>query len=148
MTIQDTQDISNFILLCSNSYQVFRFVCTLRSVHLTTSELKPIVIMCPTPPSESEFRKLAMFPLVYFFVGDPSKTSHLLHAGVLRADRIVLTNLADTKLKKSNKDYSESTIESEAVNDSGTIMISNLIHKICEEAGTRKHIVTDLRIRN
>jgi hypothetical protein len=114
-------------------------------VHLTTSELKPIVIMCPTPPNESEFRKLAIFPLIYFFVGDPSKTSHLLNAGVLRADRIVLTNLTDTKLKKS-KDYSSSTIESEAVNDSGTIMISNLIHKICEEAGVRKHIVTDLSI--
>jgi voltage-gated potassium channel Kch len=137
--IKTTEHISNFILLCTTNFQIFRFVCTLRSINLTTSELKPIVIMCPRIPTRAEFSVISDFPMVFFFVGDPSKSFDLAKAGLLRADRVVLMNI-------SNKENFKVTKENEALSDSATIMISNLIHKICDDAGIRKHIITDLRI--
>ena len=117
VTITHTNDISNFILVCTNNYHIFRFVCTLRSVHLTMSELKPIVIMCFRPPTQKEFSYFSAFPQVYFFVGNPTKSSHLEQAGILRADKIVLTNLSANSLGEQDSS-DDSDYQNEALSDS------------------------------
>jgi hypothetical protein len=126
--ITSTDHLKNFILICSNNYRLFRFVCTLRSVHLTASELKPIVIVCYRPPSEQEFKLFACFPQVYFFIGDPSNVSVLEKVGMLQADRIVLTNLSDAAKDKSyqKKSVTSSYLDSEALHDSSIIMIRQI----------------------
>jgi hypothetical protein len=135
MIIENTIGIRGFVLLCTSAYNVVRFVRTLRSSHLIPSELKPVVIMCKNPPIEKELQSLSQYPLVYIIVGDPEKSSDLKKAGLLNADKIVLLNLSHEK---------EDCPNDETLVDISTIMASNLIYKICEEAGVRKHIVTDL----
>ncbi|KAJ3273769.1 hypothetical protein HDV01_003896 [Terramyces sp. JEL0728] len=88
---------------------VFRFVCTLRSAHLTVNELKPILIMCQRPPNEKEFVRIANFPKVYFMIGAGNRTSDLLRAGVVTSDKVVLMNLSEEKTTEEDDPFGDSS---------------------------------------
>ncbi|KAI8894303.1 hypothetical protein BC833DRAFT_624078 [Globomyces pollinis-pini] len=136
MTIESAAHLKAFILVCTGDFHIFRLVCTLRSAHLTKSELKPLVIMCDRLPTSTEFQKFACFPELFFFVGFANKAENLIRAGIFTADKIILTNML--KYSKSKE------FESERLTDAKTIMVSNLIEKLCSREGIKKHIVTDL----
>ncbi|KAJ3258368.1 hypothetical protein HK103_003656 [Boothiomyces macroporosus] len=137
--------LENHVLLISCNFQVFRFICTLRSAHLTVSELKPILIMCPRPPNHKEFNRLRNFPKVFFIVGTGNRRSDLTKAGVLTADRIVLMNLSQRSIEEKYSDeddpFGDTSAMSMIINHR---MISNLILHLCTVNGLRKQIITDL----
>ena len=135
MIIQDTTEMGHYILVLSNSFDIFRFVVTLRSSNLTASEFKPIVIMSNHQPSPIQYERLRIFPEIYFLKGDSKKRTHLERAGILKADKVVLFDLSDCH---------DCGIDEDLV-DSANILVFNLIYRLCREAGIRKNVVTCFR---
>lgn len=135
-----TSDVnfSDHFLVCSNNYNLFRFVCTLRSAQLQPDEIVPIVILCPALPSEQEFLRLSSFPKIYFVQGDPYVAHNLKRAGAFKAARIILTNLTNIIPSSLNSSLEDST----------SIMIAHLIDKMLSEAGIVNSPIVDLNSRS
>ncbi|KAI8897734.1 hypothetical protein BC833DRAFT_22950 [Globomyces pollinis-pini] len=138
--LESAEHLFGHILVCSNNYHMFRFICTLRSANIRPSNLKTIVIMVPESPNEIEFSRFAHFPKVFFIKGYASKARHLRRAGLFKAERVVLTNLHNQMEADDNS--------SDGLADSSTIMISNMIHKMCAEQGLRNPVLLDVLRRS
>ncbi len=137
LVLESTAHLTHFILVLTRSYDVFRFLVTLRNVNLTPSEFKPIVFLSSVLPTEEEFGKLSMFPEVYYITGDVKKMSHLKKAGILESEKIVVFDLSDPEVPCSDQNSI----------DSANILVFNLIQKILKEDGSRKHAITLLRLQ-
>ena len=91
--LEDAKSLKHHILVCTRAYDLFRFICTLRSSHLSQVEVRDIVILCPTYPTEEEFKRLRMFPKLFFIIGDPQYRMDLERAGIVGADKVVIVNM-------------------------------------------------------
>ena len=137
MVLENAEPLKDFILVLTRTFDVFRFLVTLRNVNLTASEFKPILFMSGVPPSQEEFDKLSMFPEVFYMIGDVKKMSHLKRAGLEEADKIVVLDLSDPEVPISDQNSI----------DSANILVFNLIQKILKDAGLRKHVIVLLRLQ-
>jgi hypothetical protein len=63
--------------------------------HLHPTELRPILILSPEPPSQEEFTELSIFPNVFFMTGNPRDIKAFKKANMLQAHKIVLLNLSN-----------------------------------------------------
>lgn len=137
VVLENAAPLKDFILVLTRTFDVFRFLVTLRNVNLTASEFKPILFMSGVPPSQEEFEKLSMFPEVFYIIGDVKKMSHLKRAGLEEADKIVVLDLSDPEVPTSDQNSI----------DSANILVFNLIQKILKDAGLRKHVIVLLRLQ-
>ncbi|KAF8975653.1 hypothetical protein BGZ46_008945 [Entomortierella lignicola] len=73
------------ILICSPNYDIFRLICTLRSVHLR--QLQDVVILCPRQPTAIEFKFLRAFPRLYFLIGDCLSRDDLERGAITKSSK-------------------------------------------------------------
>ncbi|KAF9349428.1 hypothetical protein BGX26_012264, partial [Mortierella sp. AD094] len=73
------------ILVCSPNYDIFRLVCTLRSVHL--KQLQDIVVICSRQPNANEFKALRSFPRLYFLIGDCLSRDDLERGAITKSSK-------------------------------------------------------------
>lgn len=68
VTIQDTDGMSNHILVCLHRevINMFKFIYNLRSPNIKADELQDIVLLCSKKPSQKTFELINTFPKVYF----------------------------------------------------------------------------------
>nr|KAJ3416644.1 potassium channel, sub T, member 2 [Polyrhizophydium stewartii] len=138
VAIADAGFLQSHILVCTYTYTIFRFVCTLRSANLTAKELKPIVFLCPRLPTDEEFELLARFPQLYFVVGDATVQRDLERGNVHGSGKVVIINMQrSTSSSSSMDDFS----------DSSAIMVAHLIHNMFHRSGLRKYVVIHLHKR-
>ncbi|KAJ3226570.1 hypothetical protein HK099_004597 [Clydaea vesicula] len=43
---------TNFIMVITGNFDIFRYICALRSAHLSKTDFKPILILCKSVPNE------------------------------------------------------------------------------------------------
>jgi hypothetical protein len=98
-------DEKEHVVIISNDYGLFRFVCTLRQASLMAHEVRAIVILCPRPPTREEFASLQSIPKLQIIVGDPHNASDLQRANIFDAYKIVLINLSNSR-QETKKMYS------------------------------------------
>ncbi|CEP14358.1 hypothetical protein [Parasitella parasitica] len=92
LTITSAQNMNGHILVCMHHKvsNIFKFIYNLRSPQLKPNELKDIVFLCTSLPSEKTFELVCRFPKVYFMVGDCQHPEDLIKAGVKRAKQVVV----------------------------------------------------------
>ncbi|KAI8643141.1 hypothetical protein BD408DRAFT_415336 [Parasitella parasitica] len=92
LTITSAQNMNGHILVCMHHKvsNIFKFIYNLRSPQLKSNELKDIVFLCTSLPSEKTFELVCRFPKVYFMVGDCQHPEDLIKAGVKRAKQVVV----------------------------------------------------------
>ncbi|KAJ3036872.1 hypothetical protein HK097_003685 [Rhizophlyctis rosea] len=133
--VTDASHMKGHLLIATGCYNVFRLLCTLRSVHVSEDDFKPILFMCEREPTEEEFCGMAPFPMVYWILGNPRKKRDLLRAGVEGAEKVVVLDIPSGR---------DGGVEQGDFADSGAIMVSHLIHDIFHEKGQRKYVVVEL----
>ncbi|KAJ3330216.1 potassium channel, sub T, member 2 [Blyttiomyces sp. JEL0837] len=114
--LKNTGTMVGHILVCTGSFDVFKYVCTLRAAQLTDDDFRPIVFLCHRLPTSDEFALLRAFPSVYYIVGDPRRKRDLLAAGIIGCHKVVIMNMATGE----NDDFA----------DGPAIMISHLIYSM------------------
>ncbi|TPX44523.1 hypothetical protein SeMB42_g01752 [Synchytrium endobioticum] len=132
--LEDASDMVGHFLICTKSFDMFRFVCTLRSAHLEEDETRKILFLCSRLPNKDEFTTLSQFPSIYYMAGDPSKKKCLLQAGLVGADKVIILNYS---FGGNEDDFS----------DSKSIMISHLIYGMCREH-EKKYVIIELQKRS
>ena len=95
VTISNGHGLNQHIMLCTERYSIMHFIATARTCHLHPSEIRPILVLCPEPPTSEEFASLSIFPNLYFMTGNPHDISILKKANILQAHKIVLLNLSN-----------------------------------------------------
>lgn len=114
----------NHILVCTGSYNIFNFLCTLRSRNLTQREFRRVLILCIHLPTPEEFKLISIFPEVYIIIGDAQKRAHLEHAGIQQADKIVLMNMSNAAIR----DHTQDNDPEDGFEDSTAIMVGHVIY--------------------
>ena len=61
-----SKHLERHVILCSGNYEIWTYLCTMRASYIPVESLQPILILCPTAPSDEEWRPLSVFPQVYF----------------------------------------------------------------------------------
>ena len=74
MVIEDASLETKNFLVCSSDYNLFRFISTLRSAHLSHNEIVLILVLCSRLPTDEEFARLRYFSKLSFMVGDYRQT--------------------------------------------------------------------------
>jgi hypothetical protein len=90
-------ELSNHVIIITNDFNVFRFICTLRLSSLMSHEIRPILVLCPRLPTSEEYSSFQSFPKLYFMIGDPHNSQHLNRANLFESYKIVLTNLSNSR---------------------------------------------------
>jgi hypothetical protein len=136
IAVRDATKWKGHILVCTNSFDVFEFVATLRSSSVTAEEYKRILFLAPQEPNSEDFAYLLQFPGVYYTVGDARKKVDLLRAGLEGADKVVLMNMTNSsQVDKETTEYI----------DSNTIVVSHLIYSMYSGGKHKKFVINDLR---
>jgi len=78
----------NHIILCGMADNLSKFVIPLRSKHLT--ELMPIVILHTKPPTEKQWKFIAIFPEIYYVRGSGMSKIDLKKANIMWANNVVI----------------------------------------------------------
>ncbi|KAL2913073.1 hypothetical protein HK105_207418 [Polyrhizophydium stewartii] len=138
--LNDASQISQHIIVCTLSYSIFRFLCTLRSTSITAFEYKVIVILCPTRPTEREIHTLGLFPDVYVVLGDPLSRVALESANIRDADKVVITKLRRGQAAFAN----EPDGSQDQFSDGSAILVAHLIYDMFHREGIRKYFVLEL----
>ncbi|KAI8907631.1 hypothetical protein DFJ77DRAFT_503775 [Powellomyces hirtus] len=139
MLLPTASTMTDHILICTGNYDLFRLVCTLRLAHLTQAEFKPVLLLCPSPPTHDDFAALAQFPNVFVVLGDPRKKRDLCNAGVVGAKKVVIVNMHKGVETEADRD--------ETFADSSAIMVSHMIYHMFHKTGQRKFVVVELLTR-
>ncbi|KAI9364525.1 hypothetical protein DFJ73DRAFT_956322 [Zopfochytrium polystomum] len=128
--LKSATHFSEHVLVCTGTFEVFKFVATLRAAHLG-EELRPIVFLSKISPAPAEMKSLLIFPAVYFVSGDPKKRRDLIRGGLLGASKVVILSQS----QRSHDDDFEG---------GGAIMVSHLVHSIVGATGRDKCVIVDL----
>lgn len=91
MTIDsvDTDKLKSYIIVIGSSDDISVFVQRLRSYSVKV--VQPIVIMSPFDPEPDLWRKVALFPEIYFLKGVPSDSYDILsRAKAMQADSVII----------------------------------------------------------
>jgi hypothetical protein len=117
--------ITGHILVMTSTWHLFRFLCTVRSAHIPSQDLRPILFMGSHEPTVEEFHVLSVFPDVKYLMGNPRLRRDLVRANVSQADRIVILSEASTWGTDTNHKPS-------AVGDDFNDLQAILIHRLTE----------------
>ena len=131
--------LSSHIIVCTDNFDLFKFVCTVRAAHLKETLFRTILILCERLPTRSEFNLLAVFPKILYIQGKSTKKDDLLNAGLLTCDKVVVINVESRNLNDTEG------VDNEFA-DSASVMITHLIYNICSENQIKKIVITELRI--
>ncbi len=100
-------DFSDHILVCTYGYNIFYFLCTLRSSRLSPAEFKKILFLCPTEPSDEDFLLLRQFPDIFVKIGDPRSKSALLACAIGNANKVVINNMHNAPQQEAKDGFSD-----------------------------------------
>ncbi|KAL7753310.1 hypothetical protein RI367_001085 [Sorochytrium milnesiophthora] len=90
VTIRDAKELEGHIVVATSHWDVFRFLCTIRSAQLPPEQLRPVLFFASSMPTEDEFLMLSAFPQLYYMQGNPRRKRDLKQANVAKAARIVV----------------------------------------------------------
>ncbi|ORZ37521.1 hypothetical protein BCR44DRAFT_1034523 [Catenaria anguillulae PL171] len=82
--------MEDHIVVVTERWQLFRFLCTLRSAHIPVEDLRPILFFSSELPSMDDFQYLAAFPMIRYLRGNPRRRRDLIRANIHMADRILI----------------------------------------------------------
>ncbi|KAI8923981.1 hypothetical protein BC831DRAFT_12792 [Entophlyctis helioformis] len=137
MFVKDASHMSGHILVCTLSFDVARFVCTLRTTSLIAKDVKPILILSPKLPTKKDLAALAVFPEVYYAQGDARNRADLETIGNVRgADKVVVL--------KMRRQVDAHGSDQEDFSDSSSIMVSHLVYDMFHREGIRKFLIVEL----
>ena len=131
---QDFTELTKHVLVLTDTFDWFKFVCTMRSAQITRHDFRTIVFLASRAPNESEFQYFRIFPKVYFMKGDYRSKRDLTRAGIYGADKVVVVP-------------GVGFARDDDMVDSKAIMTSALIHEMFAEMGKQKYIVVSLEKR-
>jgi hypothetical protein len=135
MMVSDAIHWKDHILICTESYDLFEFICTLRSSALTSLEFKRVLIINKYKPTEEEFFMLRQFPEVYFIIGNPRNSrTDLIRAGIESADKVVIMKMSSRSANRTDSEYA----------DCNAIMASHSIYSMFQ-GSNKKYVIHDLR---
>ncbi|KAI9143121.1 calcium-activated BK potassium channel alpha subunit-domain-containing protein [Paraphysoderma sedebokerense] len=123
--IQNASHLYRHIIACTQNYNVFRIVCTLRIAHLKPDEIRPIVFLRTVLPTEEEFEPLKTFPHVYFMLGNPRSRRDLIRANIGAADKVFITPDDTGASDENDRDFC----------DAESILTKHVITKVATEHG-------------
>ena len=110
------------------------FLKPIRSKHLPSESIKPVVIICEKKFIEKEWPIICDIPKVYLVVGSPLLWSNLAAAGVTKCSVCVVLTLLHT-----------SSGHEHAIDDKEAILCSLSIQKKIKTLNQKAVIITDLR---
>ncbi|KAL7315601.1 hypothetical protein PS15m_004798 [Mucor circinelloides] len=134
VTIQDTDGMSNHILVCLHRevINMFKFIYNLRSPNIKADELQDIVLLCSKKPSQKTFELINTFPKVYFMEGNCRHPDDLLRAGAKRAKQIVVMS------------EKECLDQYERNSDSPAVMASHILDLLLQERPKDAYTIVNL----
>ena len=140
-TIKDKEDISNHIIICGFHEALLHFILPLRAKYLPEDDLKWIIILSPSLPSNL-LKDLTCFNRIIYIRGSPLLPEDLFRANITNAEKAVIlsggeskmyTNLDTSKSDCENK-YYEQNLDDETV----------LIYKLLKKCNKNIQIMTEL----
>lgn len=131
ITIKDTCDLYNHVVLISPYWRLARFVSTIRSTH---QEQKSIVIISKNQPTESEFEFFRNVPSIYIVIGDPRQKIVLEKAGIYTAQCVVIFAYQKMENDKQSKVYSNDFVDLESIliRHSIKCLVDDKVHVVVE----------------
>ncbi|KAJ3369002.1 potassium channel, sub T, member 2 [Allomyces arbusculus] len=129
--VDDGMQFTGHMIVITATWQLSRFLCTVRGAHIPAEDLRPILFLSTTLPTPDEFRFLAPFPLVSFMVANARRRKDLQRANVIAADRVVI--LPDANSRPQTGDEVSSVDE---VVDLGPILTRHLVAHVAARATT------------
>ncbi|KAJ3120311.1 hypothetical protein HK100_012850 [Physocladia obscura] len=123
LVVQSASDWIGHVLVCTGSFDLFKFVCGMRSSHLEFHYR--ILFLANRKPTPTEFETLSMFPEISYIVGDPRSKKVLLNAGLRGCTKVAVVNMG--------------TYSSGEFAGSEAIMISYLIHHMFKRGELLHH---------
>ncbi|KAJ1507180.1 hypothetical protein HMI55_000866 [Coelomomyces lativittatus] len=133
--------LSGHIVVFANTWELFWFFCTLRSIHIPISEQRPILIFTRNLPTKEEFKLLSVFPSFFILQGNFKQRHDLLMAQIHLAHSVVIFSSESTHPDSDGTDRSEFM-------DLDAIMLCHLIKKIINEMSSHPvQVVIELQAR-
>ncbi|KAJ3014951.1 hypothetical protein HKX48_004874 [Thoreauomyces humboldtii] len=133
------------IVVCAGQQPLFRFMCTMRSASQGAG-MRQIVVLGVDEPTEEEFRHtLAVFPRVYYVVGDCRRRADMLRAGAKYARTILVMSKPESfggGEKRAGPNPAETHEVTASVADSAAVMTTHVVHQIMASSGVS---VNDVR---
>ncbi|KAJ3396427.1 hypothetical protein HDU92_003049 [Lobulomyces angularis] len=142
-SVLDSCNLENFILVLTFDYDIFKFLCTLRAAHLNEKRFKPIVVLSPELPTQTQFDSYRSFPQLFFIKGDPLSKKDLLNAGLIKCEKVVVINF-------SSSGHIDDLEEMEKFIDTEALMVNHLIYNLTvdpENSLKSKILITELQRR-
>lgn len=90
VTLQSAEHLEGHIIVLNSDWNVFSFVCTVRSAQLSAGQVRPVVFFAGELPSQDDFCMLAPFPAVYFMQGNHRVMRDLQRLNLTAAARVVI----------------------------------------------------------
>ena len=140
-TIREREDISNHIIICGFHPALLHFILPLRAKYLQEEELKWIIILSPSLPSNL-LKDLIRFNRIIYIQGSPLLPEDLFRANVINAEKAVILSGGESKVN-SNIEPIKSDYENkynEQILDDETI----LIYKLLKKCNKNIQIMTEL----
>ncbi|KAI3657390.1 hypothetical protein MP638_001711 [Amoeboaphelidium occidentale] len=124
-------NLQDHIILCTSSYDVWTYLCSVRLAFINADDIKPVLILCPNAPTEEQWRPLSVFPKVYYMQGSPLKRNYLIKAGLFNAYCVIVMKQVSTGQEAKT---------SEHLADSQAIMATHQIDFMARD----KYVITEL----
>ncbi|KAJ3074306.1 potassium channel, sub T, member 2 [Podochytrium sp. JEL0797] len=125
LKVESAVDWEGHLLVCTGNFNLFKFLCSLRSSHLENHHR--ILLLAARGPTKEEFDTLSVFPDVYFMVGDPEQQRVLFKAGIRGCLKVVVMNMGSN----GSGEFAGSS----------AIMISHLIYHMYKRSLLVKKVV-------
>ena len=140
-SIKDREDITNHIIICGFHHALLHFILPLRARYLEKNDLKWVIILSPSLPSNL-LKDLTRFDRIIYIQGSPLLPEDLFRANIMNAEKAVIlsggdskmyTNLDSPKSECENK-YYEQNLDDETI----------LIYKLLKKCNKNIQIMTEL----
>ena len=140
-TIREREDISNHIIICGFHPALLHFILPLRAKYLQEEELKWIIILSPSLPSNL-LKDLTRFKRIIYIQGSPLLPEDLFRANISNAEKAVILSGGESKMNSMietmKSDYENKY--NEQILDDETI----LIYKLLKKCNKNIQIMTEL----
>ncbi|KAI8825855.1 uncharacterized protein EV422DRAFT_563684 [Fimicolochytrium jonesii] len=138
--VDDATHLRDHIIVCAGEQPLFRFLCTLRSVSLSSQHIRDILIVGPKKPSDQEFsHNLAVFPGIYYMVADCRRRDDMLRTGIEYARTICILSKPENAFANNPAQSRSSDTTSDDLTtsfaDSAAVMTTHVVHQILASCG-------------
>ena len=140
-TIKDREDISNHIIICGFHPGLLHFILPLRAKYLQEEELKWIIVLSPSLPTNL-LRDFTRFDKIIYIQGSPLSPEDLFRANIINAEKAVILSGDESKVNANietanteiDNKYSEQYLDDETI----------LIYKLLKKCNKNIQIMTEL----